>query len=432
MITPEEFPYIPAINVKNCYAYQNFDIRLYNYKPFSHLILTGKNGSGKTTILNAINNHLNVMLGLDPEIKGSPSSLYANLQHSLKGAEWTAQTSGWRDMSDVQRIGKNMAKLSNIHLFEGEYYSSNYEDRFHRLDGYFILFTYFEARRKVEVSDVTNPTKESEFINALVKLDSGEFFNKNFQQYLVNKRVSQAFDRLENREEAVRQTEDFFDEISFILRKIFDDQGLTLRFVRERFETPIKLSDGREVTLKQLPSGYSGLLRIVLDLLIRVDLIRSRVRDSKYDPCGIVLIDEPEAHLHIELQEQILPVLSELFPNIQFIVATHSPAVIASIKNATIFDLTTKDSRTSEETVGRSYSELTTSHFGLENDYSTIADEYLQQIDSIMDMHQGSPAVLKQQLENWRRDNAQFLSPTLQVKLEYIIAQQDAKLAVAQ
>ena len=51
MITPEEFPYITGLHVNDCYTYKDFDVKLHEYKPFSHLILTGKNGSGKTTIL---------------------------------------------------------------------------------------------------------------------------------------------------------------------------------------------------------------------------------------------------------------------------------------------------------------------------------------------------------------------------------------------
>jgi predicted ATP-binding protein involved in virulence len=55
-MTSNEFPYIKSIHVNDCFAYQNFDIDLppLNGKPFSHLILTGKNGSGKTTILESI------------------------------------------------------------------------------------------------------------------------------------------------------------------------------------------------------------------------------------------------------------------------------------------------------------------------------------------------------------------------------------------
>lgn len=40
---------------------------------------------------------------------------------------------------------------------------------------------------------------------------------------------------------------------------------------------------------------------------------------------GVVLIDEVDKHLHITLQKEILPKLFNLFPNIQFIVSSHSP-----------------------------------------------------------------------------------------------------------
>ena len=60
MITPDEFPYIKSLYVNDCYAYRDFNIELHDYKPFSHLILTGKNGSGKSTILRIINNHITI------------------------------------------------------------------------------------------------------------------------------------------------------------------------------------------------------------------------------------------------------------------------------------------------------------------------------------------------------------------------------------
>jgi predicted ATP-binding protein involved in virulence len=56
----------------------------------------------------------------------------------------------------------------------------------------------------------------------------------------------------------------------------------------------------------------------------------------------VVLIDEIEAHLHIELQKKIRPFLTSLFPNIQFIVTTHSPFVLMSDSNSIVFDLETK------------------------------------------------------------------------------------------
>ena len=47
---------------------------------------------------------------------------------------------------------------------------------------------------------------------------------------------------------------------------------------------------------------------------------------------GIVLIDEVEQHLHPAWQQTVLPRLMEIFPNVQFIVTTHSPQVLTSVE----------------------------------------------------------------------------------------------------
>lgn len=48
---------------------------------------------------------------------------------------------------------------------------------------------------------------------------------------------------------------------------------------------------------------------------------------------GVVLIDELDMHLHPKWQWNVVKALEETFPNIQFIVATHSPIIISSCKN---------------------------------------------------------------------------------------------------
>ena len=46
------------------------------------------------------------------------------------------------------------------------------------------------------------------------------------------------------------------------------------------------------------------------------------------DEHSVLFMDEPEASLHIEWQEQLISMIRELNPNIQLILTTHSPAVI--------------------------------------------------------------------------------------------------------
>lgn len=65
---------------------------------------------------------------------------------------------------------------------------------------------------------------------------------------------------------------------------------------------------------------------IVLDIIMRMQNQTQRSFDFKIP--GIVLVDEIETHLHLELQRHIMPFLTGIFPNIQFIVTTHSPYYI--------------------------------------------------------------------------------------------------------
>ena len=412
MITPEEFPYIKSLYVNNCYAYRNFNIELHDYKPFSHLILTGKNGSGKSTILRAIHRQI------------FPTDNQAKLSATTRNVISTENGIVLDEVvwSNSEIIPQVVIAFSFLYKIKND----KSENRLMKPNEVFELYTdkiysYFEAKRESKPIQVSTVTKEEDFISRLTDSDSTNYFGTQFRQYLVNKKVYQAFDQLEDKKDRLFESEKFFRNLTSILKSIFEDEGLELIFVRESFNIFIRLSDKRQLLFDRLPDGHSALLSIVMDLFIRVDLIRKQVGDFNYHPCGIVLIDEPETHLHLQLQEQVLPLLIGVFPNVQFIVSTHSPAVIASIKNATIFDLTTKESRDSEETVGRSYSDLMRAHFGLNNEYSGIADELFRKVDKILKENKNQPDELKAKLQQFFGENEAYLSPSFRVELESMI-----------
>lgn len=73
----------------------------------------------------------------------------------------------------------------------------------------------------------------------------------------------------------------------------------------------------------QLSSGELALLSIFGEILHQADNNENNMPLEKIK--GIVLIDEIEKHLHITLQKEILPKMFALFPNVQFIVSSHSP-----------------------------------------------------------------------------------------------------------
>ena len=94
----------------------------------------------------------------------------------------------------------------------------------------------------------------------------------------------------------------------------------------------------------------------------------------------MVLIDELEVHLHPSLQERVLPFLTRLFPRLQFVVATHSPAVISSIDNAWVFDLKTRERVASSELRGVRYGDLMVDHFGISSDVDLATTRQLQRL----------------------------------------------------
>lgn len=83
--------------------------------------------------------------------------------------------------------------------------------------------------------------------------------------------------------------------------------------------------DTGEIQLEDLSSGEKQLLRICVDALL-----------ADGEP---ILIDEPELSMHIDWQRKFLPALRVLAPDSQLIIATHSPEILAPIRNDQIFEL---------------------------------------------------------------------------------------------
>lgn len=76
-----------------------------------------------------------------------------------------------------------------------------------------------------------------------------------------------------------------------------------------------------------MSDGEKCTIALFGDLARRMALANPN-KDNPLDGEGIVLIDEIELHLHPLWQRRILNVLKKVFPNIQFIVSTHSPQVL--------------------------------------------------------------------------------------------------------
>ncbi len=118
---------------------------------------------------------------------------------------------------------------------------------------------------------------------------------------------------------------------------------------KKSYSLEFNFIDGRVITFETLPMGYKRLFSMVIDIAYR-----SYILNRDIDSNGIVLIDELELHLHPTLQQDVLQRLRRTFPNIQFIVTTHSPLIVSNFKaNSTnkIIRLEYEDNKYSNQNV---------------------------------------------------------------------------------
>jgi len=154
---------------------------------------------------------------------------------------------------------------------------------------------------------------------------------------------------------------------------------------------------GESISFDQLSEGYRSILIFVVDLMIR--LTESIEGDREVDLKqirGVVLIDEIDQHLHPKWQKEIVSRLRTVFPNVQFIMTTHSPTIIQGASDEAIIyrvfrDEDTGETKVSEPVYRKDLDELMVNSlvthpiFGLEtarlaksNDDTDTSDDYLQ------------------------------------------------------
>lgn len=90
--------------------------------------------------------------------------------------------------------------------------------------------------------------------------------------------------------------------------------------------------DAGTMPVAQLSDGVRNMMGLVADIAFRATKLNPHLGlEAARQTAGIVLIDEVDMHLHPSWQQTVLASLQEAFPNIQFIVTTHSPQVLSTV-----------------------------------------------------------------------------------------------------
>jgi hypothetical protein len=93
-----------------------------------------------------------------------------------------------------------------------------------------------------------------------------------------------------------------------------------------------------DFALRELSDGYRNLIGMIADLARRAAQLNTVAEqpllpDLLADLTGVVAIDEIDLHLHPRWQREVLEGLRRAFPKVQWILTTHSPQVLASVRS---------------------------------------------------------------------------------------------------
>lgn len=161
--------------------------------------------------------------------------------------------------------------------------------------------------------------------------------------------------------------------------------------------------DGTRIPFEGLSDGYRGIIKIVADIATRMCILNPYLKEQALEQTpGIVLIDELDLSLHPSWQRRIIPTLTELFPKIQFICATHSPFIVQSLKDGQLISM---EGEIDGEYSGESIEDIAEDIMGVENpQYSDekqkmyeVAKEYFEKLKTVANSNELIP--LKEELE---------------------------------
>lgn len=295
-----------------------------------NLIITGVNGCGKTQFINQLFEYLQMrVVRQQTPFEGDLKSYILQLETQLKSmtAKDAIYASQLQSLNAYKRqlieLHDNPVKINNLEKFSTDYHQKK------------AVLLKYDATRQAKIRAAT----ASRSLQVLQQESISTLETSNlFEEYLVSQKTAQAYaesPNIDNKPEEAVKIAAWFEKLESDLQELFEDKSLTLTFESSSHSFFINQNNKSPYRFQQLSSGFSSILSIYADLLTKIQL-SSTTPNQIY---GIVFIDEIDAHLHVSLQRKILSFLTKSFPNIQYIVSTHSPFVVSSVNDAVIYDL---------------------------------------------------------------------------------------------
>ena len=318
-------------------------------------LIVGKNGAGKTALLDAVAVSISsFLLGIDGTVSRSILKDDARYEfHDLNGTidpqhqfpvsiESKGDCLGEQDKKWLRALNSENGKTTIKDASQLTDIAKKTQNKIMKGDKSLILplisyygtgRLYAQKREKRNIDSLTEFKRQVGYVDCMAA-ESNEKLMLNWFQIQTMKSLQQQqktgmIERpllLATVEKAICKS---YERISGSKKAgIFFDLD-THRIMLE-FET--ENGDAKKFAMDEMSDGYKNTLSMIGDIAYRMAVLNPMLGDKVLSETpGIVLIDEIDLHLHPKWQQSILNDLNEIFPNIQFIVTSHAPAVINSV-----------------------------------------------------------------------------------------------------
>lgn len=327
------------LNIKEWRQFSDIDIVFHEHLT----VLTGANGAGKTTVLNL----LSKSTGWNPQFVSSYEkdekgvSKYFNSLKALGQRLFIKLTSINDDQSIKNKLGELEFSDGTIgdlvlpdNITNGTY---SIEIRGGKTEKGVYVNSHrpnfpYKAIKSVPTSVATRQqiyNKYNEFNKTFV-FDTFRNANEVSATSLIKETLaSLAIFGYGNQSVVANETaRKLFEEYVNILKIVLPPK-LGFENISVNIPEVMLCTRTRNFPIDAVSGGISSIIDITWQLYMFADTSESFV----------ALIDEPENHLHPELQKSFLGNLIKAFPNVQFIVATHNPFMISAVRNSNVYVL---------------------------------------------------------------------------------------------
>lgn len=335
-------------------------------------ILTGQNGTGKTTILQALAELTPEMLHL---LDLSSFKIDKRILRKFK----YQNSSSYVQLIDSYNYEYNLNYHGDFHGDFSEFSSPlDLLDTLHNAAFAYSGYRFIEHQENINIKEKENYNPLENALEFNKKNDANDY---SLNEWLANKMAQRNSAFFEGNKIEVEKYSRGIETLKQIIEQIIEIP-IDFKFKNEKLKV-VAVKQGQELDFDLLPDGLRSIISWLGDLIMRMDALKWKDDLPIFDREFILFLDEIEVHLHPSWQRKILPVVQKLFKNAQIFITTHSPFIVNSVDGAWIhkIELTDKGVKINPATIsenGNSISYVLRETFGIKEEFGLEVNNDLE------------------------------------------------------